>query len=154
MSYIASVLQPGEKVRAIGRLHWVVFARAFLLLALGAALLLASSSEALRRAQPLPLALAVIVMFVGLLAFAHAWFERSITELAVTDHRVIYKCGFLRRHTVEMNMDKVETVNVDQSLPGRLLGYGTIRVLGTGRGIERLTRIAAPIRLRNAITAR
>jgi len=78
---------------------------------------------------------------------------RTITELAVTNHRVIYKCGFIRRHTVEMNMDKVETVNVDQSLLGRLLGFGTIRVLGTGQGLERLRQVASPIELRNAITA-
>ena len=62
--------------------------------------------------------------------------------------------GFVRRHTVEMNMDKVETVNVDQSILGRILGYGTIHVLGTGQGIEGLSRIAAPIAVRNAITAR
>jgi len=53
-----------------------------------------------------------------------------------------------------MNMDKVETVNVDQSILGRILGYGTIHVLGTGQGIEGLSRIGRPITVRNAITAR
>jgi uncharacterized membrane protein YdbT with pleckstrin-like domain len=77
-----------------------------------------------------------------------------MTELSVTNHRVIYKSGFIRRHTVEMNMDKVETVNVNQSILGRLLGYGSIQVLGTGQGIGGLRRIAAPLTLRNAITAR
>jgi len=66
---------------------------------------------------------------------------------------VIYKTGFIRRHTVEMNMDKVETVDVDQSILGRLLGFGTIRVRGTGQGIESLRGIGDPIGLRNAITA-
>ena len=79
---------------------------------------------------------------------------RWITEFAVTDRRVIYKCGFISRHTVEMNMDKVKSVDVDQSLLGRLLNYGTIHVLGTGEGIESLRRIAAPLALRNAITAK
>ena len=77
-----------------------------------------------------------------------------ITEFAVTDRRVIYKCGFISRHTVEMNMDKIESVDVDQSLLGRMLNYGTIHVLGTGEGIESLRRIAAPLALRNAITAK
>ena len=95
-----------------------------------------------------------IVLAVALLAFLQAWLSRSITELAVTNRRVIYKRGFLRRHTVDMNMDKVETVDVDQSVAGRLLGFGSIRVLGTGRGIENLRRAAAPLQLRNAITAR
>ena len=48
----------------------------------------------------------------------------------------------------------VETVNVDQSVLGRILGYGTIHVLGTGQGIEGLSRMARPIAVRNAITAR
>jgi uncharacterized membrane protein YdbT with pleckstrin-like domain len=89
-----------------------------------------------------------------LIAFVRAWFIRWITELAVTDRRVIYKCGFISRHTVEMNMDKIESVDVDQSLLGRMFGYGTIHVLGTGEGIESLRRIASPIALRNAITAK
>src|ERR1035437_6441393 len=87
-------------------------------------------------------------------SFLHAWFIRWITEFAVTDRRVIYKYGFIKRHTVEMNMDKIESVDVDQSLLGRLLNYGTIHVLGTGEGIESLRRIAAPLALRNAITAK
>jgi hypothetical protein len=79
---------------------------------------------------------------------------RWITEFAVTDRRVIYKCEFISRHTAEMNMDKIESVDVDQSLLGRVLNYGTIHVLGTGEGIESLHRIAAPLALRNAITAK
>jgi hypothetical protein len=83
-----------------------------------------------------------------------AWFERWITEIAVTDLRVIYKRGFIKRDTVEMNMDKIETVEVTQSILGRLLGYGSIHVLGTGHGLEHLHRIADPVLLRNSITAR
>ncbi len=154
MAYVTSVLQPGETVRAIGRPHWVVFLRALLLLIVGAALLVLAGSDAARQAAPIPLILGGIVLALGLLAFLLAWFERAIVELAVTNHRVIYKKGFIRRHTVEMNMDKVETVNVDQTLWGRILGFGTIRVLGTGQGIETLNRIGSPLRIRNAITAR
>ena len=95
-----------------------------------------------------------LLLVVAGVIFLGAWFRRLITELSVTNHRVIYKSGFIRRHTVEMNMDKVETVNVDQSILGRLLGYGTIHVLGTGQGIEGLGHIASPLTLRNAITAR
>jgi uncharacterized membrane protein YdbT with pleckstrin-like domain len=154
MPYVTSVLQPGETIKAIGRLHWVIFVRALLLLAFGAVLLVAAGGEIAGRSQLAALVLGAVLLVLGVLSFAHAWYERRITELAVTNHRVIYKRGFIRRHTVEMNMDKVETVNVDQSLLGRLLGFGTIRVLGTGQGIERLGRIASPIQLRNAITAR
>ena len=153
MSYVSAVLQPGEHVKAVGRLHWIIFLRAIGLAAIGIALLVLA-----RELEPQIRDVVVIaagIMFVlALLAFLQASFRRSITELAVTDHRVIYKRGFLRRHTVEMNMDKVETVNVDQSVLGRVLGYGTIHVLGTGQGIEGLSRMARPITVRNAITAR
>jgi uncharacterized membrane protein YdbT with pleckstrin-like domain len=53
-----------------------------------------------------------------------------------------------------MNMDKVESVSVNQSILGRILDYGTLHVLGTGQGIEHLHRIAQPLALRAAIIAR
>ena len=153
MSYVNSVLQPGETIKAIGKLHWIIFIRAFVLLVAGIVLLIYASSMTTQ----LGFALRMIgwaVLALALLAALQAWFMQSITELAITDRRVIYKRGFLSRRTIEMNMAKVETVDVQQSIFGRLLGFGTIRVRGTGQGIENLTGIAAPIALRNAITAR
>ena len=79
---------------------------------------------------------------------------RWTTEIAVTDRRVIYKRGFINRHTIEMNMDKVASVDVDQSVPGRLLNYGTVTVQGTGMSFEPLRRIKSPLSLRNAIIAK
>jgi uncharacterized membrane protein YdbT with pleckstrin-like domain len=73
------------------------------------------------------------------------------TEIAVTDRRIIYKRGLIQRHTIEINMDKVESVDVDQSILGRLFDYGTITVRGTGEGIEPLRNISTPIALRNAV---
>jgi len=153
MSYVDAVLQPGEQVRAIGRLHWVIFLRSILLAVFGIAILLAARLAGPQTQDVIDI-VGGIVLLIALFAFLHAWFDRGITELAVTNRRVIYKRGFLRRHTVEMNMDKVETVDVDQSVAGRLLGFGSIRVRGTGQGIENLKRVAAPLQLRNAITAR
>lgn len=152
MAYVNSVLQPGETLKVIGRLHWINYLKAFVLAAIAVVCLLYGQQEATPVGRSavyvgwLLLALAVVI-FLG------AWFTRQMTELSVTNHRVIYKTGFIRRHTVEMNMDKVETVNVDQTILGRILGYGTIHVLGTGQGIEGLSRIAHPIDVRNAITA-
>jgi len=153
VAYVHSVLQPGETVKVVGRLHWINYLRAFLLAALAGMLVLWGQHEAGKLGRG-----AAYVGWLGLAVAAmlllDSWFTRRITELSVTNHRVIYKSGFIRRHTVEMNMDKVETVNVDQSILGRILGYGTIQVLGTGQGIEGLSRIARPIAVRNAITAR
>jgi uncharacterized membrane protein YdbT with pleckstrin-like domain len=83
-----------------------------------------------------------------------AWFRRWTTEIDVTDRRIVYKRGFIRRHTVEMNMDKVESVDVDQSILGRMLNYGDITIRGTGVGIEPLHNIDAPLEFRNQVTAR
>ena len=64
--------------------------------------------------------------------------------------------GFIKRHTVELNMDKVASVDVDQSIFGRLLNYGDITVHGTGDSdvIESLHNIGAPLDFRNHVTAR
>ena len=72
----------------------------------------------------------------------------------MTNRRIVYKCGLIKRHTVEMNMDKVESVDVDQSVFGRMLNYGDITIRGTGEGIEPLYRISAPLDFRNHVTAR
>lgn len=152
MSYVNSVLQPGETIRAIGKLHWIIFVRAFVLLIVGIILFIYSGTLSSQLGQLARLG-GWLLLALSALAFLHAWFIRWITELAITDRRVIYKHGFLSRRTVEMNMAKVETVDVEQSILGRLLGFGTIRVRGTGQGIENLTQVAAPLELRNAITA-
>jgi uncharacterized membrane protein YdbT with pleckstrin-like domain len=99
---------------------------------------------------------AALFAALTLVSALHAWFIRWTTEIAVTNKRIIYKRGFITRHTAEMNMDKVASVDVDQSILGRMLNYGSIHILGTGgaHGIERLDRIDSPIALRNAIDVR
>jgi uncharacterized membrane protein YdbT with pleckstrin-like domain len=153
VAYVNSVLQPGENLKVIGRLHWINYFWAFVLLVIAVALLLYGTQDT-TKVQRTVTYIGWLVLAVAVVMLLSSWFARQMTELSVTDHRVIYKTGFLRRHTVEMNMDKVETVNVDQSILGRILGYGSIHVLGTGQGIEGLRRIARPIAVRNAITAR
>jgi uncharacterized membrane protein YdbT with pleckstrin-like domain len=51
-----------------------------------------------------------------------------------------------------MNMDKVESVQVDQSILGRMFDYGNVRILGTGEGFEMLRTVPSPVELRNSIT--
>src|SRR5260370_19234827 len=104
MSYVNAVLQPGETVRAVGRLHWVIFARAILFAAIGIAILAAARGAGPQSKDVAEIA-GGLMLVLALLAFLQAWFRRSITELAVTDHRVIYKRGFLRPRTAAMHMD-------------------------------------------------
>jgi uncharacterized membrane protein YdbT with pleckstrin-like domain len=155
MSYVRSVLQPNEKVLIIGKLHWIVYVPTIAALVVGIIIVALEYNLTNADIRRYLIYITLVVFGVGAaIVFLQAWFVRWITEFAVTDRRVIYKRGFISRHTVEMNMDKIESVDVDQSLLGRLLNYGTIHVLGTGQGIESLHRIAAPLALRNAITAK
>ncbi|MEW6453566.1 PH domain-containing protein [Leptospira sp. severe_002] len=155
MSYTQSVLQPGETIVAQGRLHWVIYSGAIGALVAG---VIVVGLERKYIPDYTIIIAATALLFGALFAgtFMHAWFKRFITEFAITNRRVIYKRGLIWRKTVEMNMDKVATVDVDQSVLGRMLDYGKVQVFsaGGGQGIDVRESIASPIALRNAITAK
>jgi uncharacterized membrane protein YdbT with pleckstrin-like domain len=155
MRYIDKILQPGEKVLFHGRLHWLIyFPGLLMLLPVFGTLALAGRAQA-----GTPMALSWLI---AALAFAvasgvmmlSAWFRRWTTEIDVTDRRIVFKRGFINRHTVELNMDKVSSVDVDQSVLGRLLNYGDITVNTTGGLFEPLHNIGRPLDFRNHVTAR
>jgi len=75
------------------------------------------------------------------------------TETDVTNKRVVHKTGFIKRRTFEIALDKIESVDVNQSIMGRILDYGDVTILGVGEGKETISTIAAPLSFRNAITA-
>jgi len=77
--------------------------------------------------------------------FIAPFIDSCTGEFAITNKRVIIKTGFFRRRTLEMNLSKIETVGVDQSFIGRLLGYGTITVIGTGGTHESFPNICNPL---------
>ena len=153
MKYVEQVLQPGEKVMYATSMHWLVYLRAIMLLIIAGAGLIAS------RIVPEPgvaLALQIAAALFGVVAMVSglsALIRRSTTELAVTDRRVIFKTGVFRRNSMEMNLSKVETVGVNQSILGRILGYGTVIVRGTGGSFEPVAFIGDPLTFRSTITA-
>jgi len=153
MSYIQRVLQPGETVVHEARLHPLIFLPALFLLLIALALLVASAQFA---DEKITIGLEAAAAMFGLLAvasWARAAIRRATTELAVTDRRVIYKSGLLARHTLEMNRSKVESVDVDQSILGRIFSFGTIIVRGTGGSLEPIRLISDPLTFRSHITA-
>jgi uncharacterized membrane protein YdbT with pleckstrin-like domain len=153
MRYVRRVLQPGETIVYTTKLHWFVYWWATLLLAICLVLAIASWSWADN--QNLSLALwitAAIFALLGLSSAFRAFIRRASTELAVTDQRVIYKTGLLARHTLEMNRGKVESVAVDQTLLGRLFGYGTVTVRGIGSALEPIRNIDDPLSFRSHLT--
>ncbi len=150
MGYVQKILQPGETVRHTTNIHWIVYkwGALFLLLALVTFIMSGRVTTSGRFGE-------ILAGLLALVAFAFLlweWFTKWTTEIAVTNRRVIYKQGFIRRDTNEMNLDKVESVQVKQSVLGRLLDYGDVTIIGTGEGETELHMIAGPLELRNHIT--
>ena len=155
MRYVEAILEPGEKVVFETRLSWTLYGPAIAYALIALALPLAASTVP---ALTLGVSYAIFVVsaliaVAALVSFVRAWFRRWTTEIAVTDRRVVLKRGFVRRHTVEMNMQKVESVDVDQTQLGRFFNYGTVTIRGTGSTLESLRMIDRPLKLRSTITA-
>jgi uncharacterized membrane protein YdbT with pleckstrin-like domain len=151
MAYYTKVLQPDEAVKVIGRLHWSIYLRSLIVLIAAVALLVLSWRLPDADGQRIALWGAAAIAALGLLMLFGAWVRRRATEIVVTDRRVIFKRGLLARHTVEMNVGKIETVDVEQGLAGRIWDYGTVMIRGTGSGFEPLVGVGAPLQIRNAI---
>jgi len=129
--YTRQVLQPGEEVIAVGRFHWLYTVVAILCLFRSAA----SSS--------------------GSLIFARMMIEKWTTEIVITSDRLIYKRGWIARHVEEIALNRIEEVVLDQSVMGRVLGYGSIIVAGMGRGVIELPSwLADPVELRRFTNSR
>ncbi len=152
MSYIQKVLQPGETLIYRTRLHWLIYARAIFLAAIATACVVAGyeAGEDFRDAGDIAGAFFLVLAAISAI---HGAIKRASTELAVTDHRVIFKRGIVSRYTIEMARSKVESVDVLQSIGGRIFNYGTILMRGTGGSLEPFRNIEDPLRLRSAITA-
>jgi uncharacterized membrane protein YdbT with pleckstrin-like domain len=151
LGYLERVLQPGESVRYETRISWTTYFPG-LIVVLVAAIVCVYGRTALDRSYWTDFA-AIILAAIALVLLWRAWFERWTTEIAITDRRIILKTGFIRRDTIEMSVDKVESVDVRQSIFGRLLNFGDIIVRGTGAGFAPLRNIDNPLEFRSHVTA-
>ena len=152
--YIDEILQPGEKVLYSTNAHWIYFLPAIIGWIVAGLFLVLSGLVPAGPSVLICLSLAAISAIAALYKTATAWFHRFTTETDVTNFRVVHKTGFIQRQTFEMSVDKVESVDVNQSILGRILNYGDVTVLGVGEGGKTLDMIASPLSFRNAITAR
>jgi uncharacterized membrane protein YdbT with pleckstrin-like domain len=87
---------------------------------------------------------------LGLIFLVLAYIRYQTTELAITSKRVIAKFGFISRRTIEININKVESVQVDQGILGRLFDYGTLVISGAGTPQAPIPGISAPMAFRRA----
>lgn len=152
--YIDEILQPGERVLYSTTLHSIIYLPAVVAWVAAIACFVLERGAVSAGANLIWLVLAAVAALAAVYWTGRAWFQRMTTETDVTSLRVVHKTGFVRRRTFEMNLDKVESVDVDQSIPGRLLGYGDVTIRGVGEGVETIAMIASPLQFRNAITAR
>jgi uncharacterized membrane protein YdbT with pleckstrin-like domain len=152
--YIDDILQPGEKVLYSTNAHWIFYLPAIAAWILAVVLFFLSRATVTESLVLLYLSASAVVAIAALYWTFKAWFHRWTTETDVTNLRVVHKTGFIKRRTFEMSLDKVESVDVDQSILGRILNYGNVTVRGVGEGAETITTIASPLDFRNHITAR
>lgn len=141
MGYIEESLLPGEAVIARARCHWVVFAKAAAIVIAGLVVFAYQHTSG------------AVVIVIGLFAAIPPLIEFSTSEFGVTSKRVVIKTGFVRRRTLELLLRQVEAISVDQGIMGRMLGYGSITLTGTGGVHEAFHNIARPLQFRRDVQA-
>ena len=146
-SYTAATLQANERPLHHTTIHWMalmgsIFGAAVALIFVGPIAMFASW-------KGYYVAWLLFLIPVGILLAAAVGVKTS--ELVITDRSVLIKVGFIRRHTFEMFISKIESVAVYQGMMGRIFNYGTVEIRGTGGSAESFSTIAAPLQFRDAI---
>lgn len=166
MSYIQDNLMPNEEIIFSARVHPAIFLQSIVSFIITMALFIYSLSLSVTLSTPgspppqpsAPTILGPLLLCVTVFLFLYSillGFQALIiiltTEFAVTNRRVVAKTGFIRRHTLEMLLPKIESVAVRQNVLGRILNFGTVTVTGTGGTKESFGAIAEPINVRKKI---
>jgi len=166
MSYITKNLVPGETLLFQTRHHWLVLMGPVLVsLALGlpgAALLAGALAAKNGDNDVLPdlgsamgssgmMFLGAILLIVAFIVLAYGLAKRNATEMAVTDRRVLIKTGMASRRTLDLMLSKVESIGLEETLLGRMFGYGSVIVHGTGGTPESFVMIAHPQEFRRSV---
>ena len=155
MSYVAKVLEPDEEIRYLAKLSWTAYVPGVLAIVVAIAIAVFGMTYSVDHVfvYGIGALLAAVIGLIGVLMVASAFYQRWTTEIAVTNRRVILKRGLVVRHTIEMNMSKVESVDVAQSILGRILNYGNVTIRGTGSSLEPINGIDNPLAFRSSITS-
>jgi len=142
MGFVERNLLPNEQVTYRARLHWIIYLVPAIVVMAAVAIALGGGGIA-----------AIVVGAIGLLLMLPPWIRSSSSEFAITNKRVVIKVGLIRRHSLELLLQKVEGIGVDQGIIGRILGYGTITVSGVGGTKEAFPRISNPLEFRRQVQA-
>lgn len=145
MSYVNGNLLQDERIVYRTRLHWLLFSGPllfFVIILLPTAWFLANSSW--NSYAWTPLAIGVLILLPALI-------KRQSSDFVVTNKRVMMKLGVLHTRSIELLLDKIEAIAVEQSLPGRMFGYGDIVITGSGGTKEPFSYIQSPLAFRRAV---
>lgn len=144
MGYVDDHLLSGEKVMYRAHQHWIIFFWPAFIVLVGAALLVLFPDNYI---------VGAVVLGLGLVSFLWPFIRYKTSEYAVTNKRLVVKLGLIQREADETLLSKIENIAVDQDIWGRILGYGTITITGTGGTREGFPRISAPMELRRQVHA-
>ena len=144
MSYIQNNLQAGEEIKYKADIHWYIFAYPVILLLLSAFF---SSAQ-----TGLFYYVSILLLLSGLFQLIKRILLKMGAEYVVTNKKVILKSGILNRDALELVLNKYEGIRINQSLMGRMLGFGSI-VVTTGGVTNKFDFITNPIKFRNEINA-
>jgi uncharacterized membrane protein YdbT with pleckstrin-like domain len=153
MGYVDQNLLPNEKVLYRAKLHWVIFIAPVLFLVCGFLSFLVFPNSSNNSSFPTALCASSLFFLSAVITAIKVIIVSLTTEFAITNRRVIAKTGFIRRHSLELLLSKIESIHVDQTILGRILDFGTVIVTGTGGTQESFQSIAAPGVLRLKVNA-
>jgi uncharacterized membrane protein YdbT with pleckstrin-like domain len=139
LGYVDSSLLPDEQIVYKATLHWTIFWQCWVIILIGIVSLIF---------QPI---VGGLIIFVGLLVGLRKFIEYKTSEFAVTTKRVIIKVGVFRRRTLELLLRQVEAISVEQAVLGRMLGFGSVTLTGTGGVREVFHNISSPLEFRRQI---
>jgi uncharacterized membrane protein YdbT with pleckstrin-like domain len=145
MAYVDQNLISGETVHYRTGLHWVVLVSPIVIGSFLGLMALITLFGAI--------GLGLALLLVAALIVASGFLRRSSSAFAVTNKRVTLKVGLIRRRPLELLLNKIESIGVDQGLLGRMLGYGTIVVRGTGGTAEPFTTVRHALEFRRQVQA-
>jgi uncharacterized membrane protein YdbT with pleckstrin-like domain len=157
MSYVEKHLIEGETIIYETRLHWIVLigpvllGLLFALTGVGMFVLSERAAAGQNVTHETMVGIGAAFFLVALIFIARGILVRNATEMTVTNKRVFVKVGLAARRTIELLLSRVESIGVEESVMGRMLGYGTVIVHGTGGTPEIFNMIAHPLEFRTQV---
>ena len=151
MGYIESNLLQNEEVIYRTKFHWVIYLNSLLLFVMAMILFLWAGVEKNQNIQFVLMIPASILIIWSIANGISTLIEFFTSEFGVTNQRVLIKVGLIKRETFELLLNKVESFQVNQTIMGRILGYGSILISGTGGGKNVFHNIDDPLELKRQV---